>query len=401
MKTRTISLILVVVVTLTGFAWFFRQLSFVSVGLAANSEVQRALRQSLSDQKSLARSDPSHAALYRQRFEDVRLLLTRMEILSLTGRKLTSALEGTLLALVALVIASGSIIYLIEHRRRERRLVQLRESLMALSRGEPVASPLRKRRDLIGRIGLMIESTSNAIDRDRRRMRSLEHLSSWQEAARRHAHEIRTPLTAARMEVARLLSWAGQQLPGEQAALASAQASIFEELERLRAFTTAFTSFAMLSPPRLVPLDLARFLEDFAGTFASAWPGLRLESQHGGERCEVMMDANLMRQLLVNLANNSAQACDGRTGLLRLRAWREGKQVLADVADDGPGISASVRERLFEPYTTTRQIGEGMGLGLSICKKIMLDHGGDLDLVSSERGATFRLTFPAGDELRG
>lgn len=113
------------------------------------------------------------------------------------------------------------------------------------------------------------------------------------------------------------------------------------------------------------------------------------------------MDANLMRQLLVNLANNSAQACDGRTGLLRLRAWREGKQVLADVADDGPGISASVRERLFEPYTTTRQIGEGMGLGLSICKKIMLDHGGDLDLVSSERGATFRLTFPAGDELRG
>ena len=400
MKTRTISLVLVVVVTLAGFAWFFRQLSFVSVGLAANAEVQRALRQSLSDQKNLARSDPSHAAAYRQRFEEVRLLLTRMEILSLTGRKLASALEGTLLTLVALVVASGSIIYLIEHRRREQRLVQLRESLMALSRGEPVTSPLGKRRDLIGRISLMIESTSNAIDRDRRRMRSLEHLSSWQEAARRHAHEIRTPLTAARMEVARLLSWAGQQLPGEQAALASAEASIFEELERLRTFTTAFTSFAMLSPPRLVLLDLARFLEDFAVTFATAWPGLRLESQ-GGERCEVMMDANLMRQLLVNLANNSAQALDGRTGLLRLRAWREGKQVLADVADDGPGIPESVRDRLFEPYTTTRQIGEGMGLGLSICKKIMLDHGGDLDFVSSERGATFRLTFPAGDELRG
>lgn len=401
MRTRTISLVLVVVVTLAGFAWFFRQLSFVSLGLAANAEVQQALRQSLSDQKSLARSDPSHAVVYRRRFEEVRLLLTRMEILSLTGRKLASALEGTLLALVALVVASGSIIYLIEHRRREQRLVQLRESLLALSRGEPVQSPLGKRRDLIGRISLMIESTSNAIDRDRRRMRSLEHLSSWQEAARRHAHEIRTPLTAARMEVARLLSWAGQRLPGEQAALASAQASIFEELERLRAFTTAFTSFAMLSPPRLLPLDLARFLEDFAVTFASAWPGLRLEFEPGGERCEVMMDANLIRQLLVNLANNSAQACDGRNGLLRFRVWREGKQVLAEVADDGPGISASVRDRLFEPYTTTRQIGEGMGLGLSICKKIMLDHGGDLDLVSSERGATFRLTFPAGDDPRG
>ncbi len=401
MKARAVSLVLAVVVTLAGFAWFFRQLSFVSLGLAANTEVQRALRQSLSDQKRLSRSDPSHAVVYRQRFEEVRLLLTRMEILSLTGRKLASALEGTLLGLVALVVASGSIIYLIEHRRRELRLVQLRESLLALSRGEPVSSPRGNRRDLIGRISLMIESTSNAIDRDRRRMRSLEHLSSWQEAARRHAHEIRTPLTAARMEVARLLSWAGQQLPGEQAALASAQASIFEELERLRAFTTAFTSFAMLSPPRLVLLDLARFLDDFAVTFASAWPALRLESEHAGERSKVMMDANLIRQLLVNLANNSAQACDGQHGLLRLRVWREGKQVFADVADDGPGIPASIRDRLFEPYTTTRQIGEGMGLGLSICKKIMLDHGGDLDLVPSDRGATFRLTFPAGDDLRG
>ncbi len=55
--------------------------------------------------------------------------------------------------------------------------------------------------------------------------------------------------------------------------------------------------------------------------------------------------------------------------------------MLLDVADDGPGVAPEIRGRIFEPYTTTRKIGEGMGLGLAICRKILLDHGGDLELV--------------------
>jgi len=65
------------------------------------------------------------------------------------------------------------------------------------------------------------------------------------------------------------------------------------------------------------------------------------------------------------------------------------------VADDGPGIPEEVRPRVFEPYVTTRQPGEGMGLGLAIAKKILLDHGGDLEvLASSAAGVTFRLSLP-------
>ncbi len=66
-----------------------------------------------------------------------------------------------------------------------------------------------------------------------------------------------------------------------------------------------------------------------------------------------------------------------------------------DVKDDGPGVDESIRSRLFEPYVTTRSVGEGMGLGLAISKKILLDHGGDLELLdSSGNGAAFRLTLP-------
>jgi signal transduction histidine kinase len=77
-----------------------------------------------------------------------------------------------------------------------------------------------------------------------------------------------------------------------------------------------------------------------------------------------------------------------------LRAGEAGRGAFLDVTDDGPGLAPEIRSRVFEPYATTRRVGEGMGLGLAIAKKILLDHGGDLELVaSSGAGATFRLTF--------
>ena len=69
--------------------------------------------------------------------------------------------------------------------------------------------------------------------------------------------------------------------------------------------------------------------------------------------------------------------------------------MILDVYDNGPGIPEAIRPTLFEPYTTTRELGDGMGLGLAICRKILLDHGGDLELLrTSVQGAAFRLSFP-------
>ena len=73
---------------------------------------------------------------------------------------------------------------------------------------------------------------------------------------------------------------------------------------------------------------------------------------------------------------------------------RRGAQVALDVSDSGGGIPEPLRAHVFDPYVTTRKSGEGMGLGLSISRKIMLDHGGELQLVAaSPAGTTFRLIF--------
>ena len=113
----------------------------------------------------------------------------------------------------------------------------------------------------------------------------------------------------------------------------------------------------------------------------------------------VSVDRDLIRRVLANLCSNSALAV-GERGVVTFRIRSDGDDngaVHLDVHDDGHGIDPSIRARLFEPYVTTRRVGEGMGLGLAISRKILLDHGGDLELLGSSPsfGTTFRLTLPA------
>jgi nitrogen fixation/metabolism regulation signal transduction histidine kinase len=256
----------------------------------------------------------------------------------------------------------------------------------------------------------MVERASRVMARDRRRLASLENLSAWQEAARRHAHEMRTPLTAARLELARmreLLEDGGEGEGDRREELLQVRESLDHDLERLGRFTEGFTSFGRLPRPKLRRRDLADLTGEFVDLFASAWPNLGLELRRapapaGGFLVDV--DSEMLRQVLVNLCDNSSLAIGGRPGgpgrMVLHVAEVEGMGVALSVADDGPGIAEEVRPRLFEPYTTSRPVGEGMGLGLAISRKILLDHGGDLELLeSSAAGTTFRLLFPGiGEE---
>ena len=104
----------------------------------------------------------------------------------------------------------------------------------------------------------------------------------------------------------------------------------------------------------------------------------------------------MIRRVLVNLCDNAARAVAGDGGRVTItaRAPEGESRCVLEVADDGPGIPAQLRERIFEPYVTTARPGEGMGLGLAIARKILLEHGGDLELVPSAAGSAFLLALP-------
>lgn len=384
-----------------GALWLFdRQISGAWFRLGLQPGIAAALERSLADQKALARLAPERREELRSRFGETQTLLNHLRILEHNREEIVRRWELVLLAAVGGVLAVAGGAHLVRQSRLDARIERLRMALAALSAGQEDLEIGDRSRDTLGRIAAMIEETSRAIARDRKRLAYLKNLSVWQETARRHAHEMRTPLTAARLEVARLQQTLEE--PGNLAEARQVAASIDEELERLGRFTQQFTSFARLPQPRLEVHDLGRAVEEFATTFTAAWPNLTLRLEPAGRPLPVALDREMLRQTLVNLCDNSSLALrpfEGRRGTVTLRLGEAGRTTVLDVADDGPGIPPEIRSRVFEPYVTTRRVGEGMGLGLAICKKILLDHGGDLEVrESGPRGTTFRLTFPRPQE---
>jgi len=376
--------------------WLFdRQISGTWFRLGLQPEITSTLEQSLADQKSLARLDPERRDEYHARFETTQTLLNHLRILEHNRTEIARRWEMILLAAVAAVLAVAGGAHLIRQGRLDARIERLRVALVALSAGQEDLTIGDRGRDALSRIAGMIEETSRAMARDRKRLAYLKNLSGWQETARRHAHEMRTPLTAARLELARLERLLN---PDDLEGARQAAGSVGEELERLGRFTQQFTSFARLPQPRTAVHDLGTVVEEFVGTFASAWSNLTLRFESVGRPLPASLDRDMLRQVLVNLCDNSSLAVraqgEGR-GTVTLRPGEAGRTVCLDVADDGPGVPLEIHSRIFEPYVTTRQVGEGMGLGLAISRKILLDHGGDLELLaSSGAGTTFRLTFP-------
>jgi signal transduction histidine kinase len=119
----------------------------------------------------------------------------------------------------------------------------------------------------------------------------------------------------------------------------------------------------------------------------------------GDADVRVLVDKQMMRKCLDNLVRNAVQAIrakgNGWRVIVHASVLAEGR-VAIDVDDDGPGVPEDARDRVFDPYYTTRT--EGTGLGLAIVKKIVIEHGGTIACdVSPMGGARFRITLPAVD----
>ncbi|MFO8010463.1 MAG: PAS domain S-box protein [Dehalococcoidia bacterium] len=116
----------------------------------------------------------------------------------------------------------------------------------------------------------------------------------------------------------------------------------------------------------------------------------------------VLGNLNQLQQALLNLITNAEQAIkeEKSSGRITVKTYLDNNSVLAEVGDDGPGIPQEVRERIFEPFYTTKEVGKGTGLGLSICYGIIQDHNGTISCHSNETGGTtFLIALPVTAEI--
>jgi signal transduction histidine kinase len=101
-----------------------------------------------------------------------------------------------------------------------------------------------------------------------------------------------------------------------------------------------------------------------------------------------------LNQIWANLIDNALDAVS-EGGRVEVRARRDGKRVVVEVTDDGPGIPAEIRERIFDPFFSTKDVGKGVGLGLDLVRRTVERHDGEIEVASQPGRTVFRVRLPA------
>ncbi len=248
-------------------------------------------------------------------------------------------------------------------------------------RSQETARLQERETDLAGRLGDLERKETEYLYRDR--------VSSLGQLAGGLAHEIRTPLGAilSTADLARR-TLARTGLPEDRAApLDDALELIGDAARRIHGVLKALQSFSRLDEAPLKEIDIAEALD----------ATVSLVQYRMGDRIRVARDyapvrpvrcrPDALSQVFLNLVVNAVQAIPER-GTIRLSAAERDGQAVIRVEDDGCGVPADVRARIFDLGFTTRAGAGGSGLGLALCKRIVEEHGGTIELLPREGGGT-------------
>ncbi len=280
-----------------------------------------------------------------------------------------------------------------------RPIVSLSAQARRVVTGEPIF--------VVGKGGRELEEFAAAFNqtiRDlvalRKRLAATERIAARREIARRVAHEIKNPLAPIRAAVETLRRLRARNDPAFDEYFDEATRTVLDEVNRITNIVQEFTRFARLPAPHPKPMDLEQAVRDVVRLHESPERPIVVLAA----RTEPLnADRDQVVQVLTNLIQNAQDAvgavahptitvslgpADGAPERIRLA-----------VSDNGPGVSAEMRERLFEPYATTKE--HGTGLGLAIVERIVIEHGGEIayrDVPGG--GAEFSILLPiAGPPL--
>ncbi|MCW5806311.1 MAG: HAMP domain-containing protein [Deltaproteobacteria bacterium] len=251
-------------------------------------------------------------------------------------------------------------------------------------------------RDEMAQLGSAFNAMLDNLDETRRQIEYLQRMGVWQDVARRLAHEIKNPLTPIQLAVQECVTQYKGDDPRFKRLLADTGEIVMEEIEALRRLVDTFRTLGALPKVEAAPIALAEVIEDLRLDPAVA-PRLTLVPPE--VPVTVRADKLLLKRVLANLVENGMQAGQehGNDGGVTV-GWSEdarAERVRITVDDCGKGVDAAAREKIFEPYVTTKSTGTG--LGLAIARKIAIEHGGELAVAPDPAptgGARFVVSLP-------
>lgn len=224
--------------------------------------------------------------------------------------------------------------------------------------------------------------------------------AAWADVARRIAHEIKNPLTPIQLAAERLQRRFGGKLQEDAGVFTKLTDTIIRQVADVRRMVDEFSSFARMPAPTFGPEDLRDIVRQSVFLFEVARPDIGFTIQVPDDGDALVCDRRLLSQAITNVVKNAVEAIDekqardpdaGEGGRVSVAVACIGAALQIIIADNGVGLPPE-RDRIAEPYMTTRQ--SGTGLGLAIVKKIIDDHLGEIDFSDAPAGgASVRITL--------
>ena len=233
------------------------------------------------------------------------------------------------------------------------------------------------------------------------RLVTAQRNAAWKDVARRIAHEIKNPLTPIQLSAERLRRKYRSQVIDDVETFDRCTETIIRQVGDIGRMVDEFSSFARMPAPRFAPEDAAELLREAVFARRVADPEVAFSLIEPTPHAVMHCDGRMVAQALTNLLKNAGEAvlaarAHGREAAGGVTAALEIENGRATfiIEDDGVGLPEKDRDRLTEPYVTTRE--KGTGLGLAIVKRICEDHDGDLKLADAQGlgGARFCMVIP-------
>ena len=222
----------------------------------------------------------------------------------------------------------------------------------------------------------------------------LNKLSALSRLSSAIMHDIRNPLNSIGLNTELIEEALESPRPGGEERIAGLVQATKRQLQQLRTNLDHYLTYTHLSHLKVEPFDLGvevgRLVQETR--LEAAFQAVTLEYTGAVQACPVMGDWIQLRRVFVNLITNAMEAT-GAGGLIRVRLGRRGLRVSVSITDNGPGIEPEIERSLFTPFFTTKK--SGAGLGLFICREIVLAHHGRISAASQRgRGTRFTVSLP-------
>ncbi|MBI2880676.1 MAG: PAS domain S-box protein [Candidatus Tectomicrobia bacterium] len=225
-----------------------------------------------------------------------------------------------------------------------------------------------------------------------------QKLAAWREVAQGIAHEVKNPLTPIQLSTQRLRKKYQEASPDFNAIFEECTNVIINQVKGLMKLVNEFSHFARMPEPRPRSCDLHDLIRETIALYSGYPKTVCFETDFDERLGRVNLDEEQMKRVFINLIDNAIDAVPEK-GHLRVRTFRDDFRGMLRIefSDDGPGIPAEDRGRLFLPYFTTK--GRGTGLGLAIVHRIVADHDGSIEVRDNvPHGATFEIRLPLNGE---